>query len=40
MSINVLIPQIYVYLGSNSLQLTKWDVGFALHLLEVVLHME
>lgn len=39
-SIDVLIPGMHIYLGSNSLKLIKWDVGFALHPFEGDLRAE
>lgn len=40
MSINVLIPRICVYLGSNALKLLDWVVGLPLHPFNVGLYVK
>lgn len=39
-SINVLIPRICVYLGSNALKLRDWGVGLPLHPFNVGLYVK
>lgn len=40
MSINVLIPRICVYLGSNALKLRDWGVGLPLYPFNVGLYVK